>query len=74
MLGFSGCVVDLEVAAVSKAALGRSGDVELVLRGEGELYNLLLPSGLSAIVFLLRVAEGLLELMVVWAAGSKISP
>lgn len=73
MLGFSGWVVDLEVVVVSWASLGRSGDVEPVLRGEGELYNLLLPSGLSVIILLLRVA-GLLEPMLVWAVDSKISP
>lgn len=73
MLGFSGCVVDLEVEVVSWASLGRRGDVEPMLRGEGELYNLLLLSGLPAIIFLLRVA-GLLEPLLVWAAGSKISP
>lgn len=58
---------------VSWASLGRRGDVGPVLRGEGELYNLLLLSGLPAIIFLLRIA-GLLELVLVWAAGSKISP
>lgn len=73
MLGFNGCVVDLEVAAVSWAPLGRRGDVAPLLRGEGELYNLPLLSGLPAIIFLLRVA-GLMEPMLVWAAGSKISP
>lgn len=73
MLGLIGCVVDLEVAAVSWASLGRRGDVGPELRGEGELYNLPLLSGLAAIIFLLRVA-GLLEPMLVWAAGSKISP
>lgn len=59
---------------VSWASLGRRGDVETALRGEGEVYNLLLPSAVSAIIFLLRVAEGLLELMLVWVADSKISP
>lgn len=61
------------MVAVSWASLGRRGDMEPVLWGEGDLYNLLLPSGLSANVFLLRVA-GLLEPMLVWAVDSKISP
>lgn len=63
--------MDLEVMGVS---WGRRGDVGSALWEEGRVYDLLLPSELSCIVFLLRMTEGLLETVVVWAAASKIFP
>lgn len=72
MFGFSGVVVDLEVTGASWASLGRRGDAGPGPGEEGKVEDLLLASELG--IFLLRMAEGLREIMLVWAAGSKIFP
>lgn len=58
---------------VSLTSLGKRGDDGSACRVE-EVYALLLASELSGIILLLLVAEGLAELMLVWAVGSKMFP